>query len=187
MLAVIFVYAGLAAMLTGALTFAKPLAFVRIPNRRRASAVFGGGLLTVAVGMLLPAIETRITVRGMRLDEFAPVYQFNEVHTVRVSAPRARVYHAIKAVTADEILFFRTLTWIRRLGRRGPRASSTHRSICQSWRSQRAAALSCWQKSRSEKSWWGRWFLRLALTTHGGAWYRATLRIFGNQGLPSQR
>src|SRR5512147_2380112 len=107
-------------MLTGALALAKPLAFLRISNRRRASAVFSGGLLVVAVGMLLPASETRVTARGMRLDEFAPVYQFNEVHAVRVNAPRARVYQALKAVSADEILFFRTLTWIRRLGRRGP-------------------------------------------------------------------
>ncbi len=120
MLAVIFVYAGLAAMLSGAAAFVKPLVFMRISNRRRATVVFGGGLLAVAVGMLLPASETRVTARGMRLDEFAPVYQFNEVHTVRVSAPRARVYQAVKAVSADEILFFRTLTWIRRLGRRGP-------------------------------------------------------------------
>lgn len=120
MLAVIFVYAGLAATLIGALALAKPLAFLRIPNRRRATVVFSGGLLAFAVGMLLPASETRVTARGMRLDEFAPVYQFNEVHTVRVSAPRARVYEAVKVVSADEILLFRSLTWIRRLGRRGP-------------------------------------------------------------------
>ena len=53
-----------------------------------------------------------------RLDEFAPEHQFNEVHRVRIRAPRSRVYRAIKEVTAGEIAFFRALTWIRRLGRR---------------------------------------------------------------------
>jgi len=54
-----------------------------------------------------------------RLDEFAPEHQFNEVHAARVRAPRDRVYRAIKEVTAGEITLFRTLTWIRRLGRKG--------------------------------------------------------------------
>jgi len=55
-----------------------------------------------------------------RLDEFAPVRQFGEFHTVRVRAGTGRVYRAIKEVTAGEITFFRALTWIRRFGRPGP-------------------------------------------------------------------
>ncbi|HEX4575290.1 MAG TPA: hypothetical protein VH158_09175 [Gemmatimonadales bacterium] len=55
-----------------------------------------------------------------RLDEFAPVWQFREVHTIAVGAPPAATYPAIKMVTASEIRFFRVLTWVRRLGRRGP-------------------------------------------------------------------
>jgi hypothetical protein len=54
-----------------------------------------------------------------RLDEFAPEHQFNEVHTIRVRAPRDRVYRAIQEVTAGEIALFRALTWVRRLGRKG--------------------------------------------------------------------
>ncbi len=54
------------------------------------------------------------------LDEFMPVWQFGERHTIRVAAPPARVFEAIRNVRANEILFFRTLTWIRRGGRRGP-------------------------------------------------------------------
>jgi hypothetical protein len=54
-----------------------------------------------------------------RLDEFAPEHQFNEVHSIRVRAPRDRVYRAIKEVTAGEIALFRALTWVRRLGRKG--------------------------------------------------------------------
>lgn len=53
----------------------------------------------------------------MRLDEFVPVWQFREVHARRIAAPPAVVFDAVRAVRADEILFFRTLTWIRRFGR----------------------------------------------------------------------
>lgn len=49
-----------------------------------------------------------------------PVYQFHEFHTIRAAASREKVYGAIKSVTPDEISMFRTLTWIRRLGRPGP-------------------------------------------------------------------
>ena len=52
-----------------------------------------------------------------RLDEFAPAWQFSEFHTIRIAAPPPRVYEAIKHVRADEIVLFRTLTWIRRGGR----------------------------------------------------------------------
>ena len=54
------------------------------------------------------------------LDRVTPSYQFNEVHRTTVRATRERAYRAIKEVTASEILFFRELTWLRRLGRPGP-------------------------------------------------------------------
>ncbi len=49
-----------------------------------------------------------------------PVWQFRERHATRIASPPARVFAAIKNVRANEILFFRTLTWIRRGGRRTP-------------------------------------------------------------------
>jgi len=52
-----------------------------------------------------------------RLEEFAPLYQFNEIHRLRIHAPRATIYRSIKEVTASEVTLFRALTWIRRLGR----------------------------------------------------------------------
>ena len=54
------------------------------------------------------------------LDEAMPRWQFNEVHAIDVDADPRRVYDAIRAVRADEIRFFRTLTWIRRGGRKLP-------------------------------------------------------------------
>lgn len=53
----------------------------------------------------------------MRLDEFLPVRHFGEYHRRRIAASPERVFQAVRAIRADEILFFRTLTWIRRCGR----------------------------------------------------------------------
>lgn len=54
-----------------------------------------------------------------QLDQFVPVYQFSEFHSIRVAAPKEKVYAAIKSVSADEIFLFRTFTWMRRCGRSG--------------------------------------------------------------------
>jgi hypothetical protein len=75
------------------------------------------GLVVGAVGFLLPARESRTRLAITRLDEFAPVWQFHEVHSIRIAARADRVFDAIKQVRADEITLFRTLTWIRRGGR----------------------------------------------------------------------
>jgi hypothetical protein len=83
-------------------------------------AVAAAGVGLAALGMLLPAREARASTPQTRLDEFAPVWQFRELHSTVIAAPPARVFAAIKQVRADEILFFRALTWIRRGGRRLP-------------------------------------------------------------------
>ncbi len=56
------------------------------------------------------------------LDEVMPRFQFQEQHARRVEASPERVWRALFEVTAGEIRYFRTLTWIRRLGRRGAEA-----------------------------------------------------------------
>ena len=55
-----------------------------------------------------------------QLDRFAPQYEFHEIHSIRVAASSHRAYQAVRAVTADEVLLFRMLVWIRRFGRSGP-------------------------------------------------------------------
>src|SRR6266571_2183519 len=120
MLGVGLVYAGLIAALLGAVSLSKPLTFLGIRSRLRGALVLGIGLIVAALEAFLPARETRVEAIQTRLDEFAPVYQFNEVHRIQVRAARNRVYRAINEITADEIPFFRTLTWLRRGGRPGP-------------------------------------------------------------------
>ena len=82
--------------------------------------LFLAGLGLVVIGLLLPAPDVRIAEPQSRLDRLAPVWQFNEVHSIAVAAPCAKTWAAIKEVTAGEIKLFHALTWIRRFGRPGP-------------------------------------------------------------------
>ena len=64
----------------------------------------------------------------MLIDHFMPVAHFNEVHTIAIDADPARVYAAIKDVSAAEIPLFRELMTVRALpalllGRFRPRRS----------------------------------------------------------------
>lgn len=110
LLGVGLVYAGLLTALAGAVSLLKPLAFAGIQTRGQGLAVLACSLVLMAAGGLLPARTRRASGApgtATRLDEFVPAWQFGELHRVAVHAPRQQVYQAIKAVTADEILFFR--------------------------------------------------------------------------------
>lgn len=120
MLGVVVVYFGLITGFFGAVSLIKPPTLLGIRTRWQAASLVAAGLVVVAAGWALPAKEVRVDPPRTQLDGFVPVYQFSEFHSIRVAAPKEKVYGAIKSVTADEISFFRTLTWIRRLGRPGP-------------------------------------------------------------------
>ena len=120
MLASALVYVGLVAAVAGAIGLVKPIPWLRIRTRRRALAVTAWGAASMATGFVVPVSESRVARIDSRLDEFVPVWQFNEKHVRRIAAPPSRVYDAVKRVRADEISFFRTLTWIRRGGRPVP-------------------------------------------------------------------
>ncbi len=119
----VMVYLGLIAAFLGAVSLLWPLRFLAIRTRWRGLLVLALGCIVVFIGGLLPAKDVRVAAPRTQLDQFAPVYQFSEFHSIRVAAPKEKVYHAIKSVTADEILFFRALVWIRRFGRSGPEES----------------------------------------------------------------
>jgi len=110
------VYSGIVVAVAGLVGLIKPVRRLGIPTRRRAAKVGASGVLLAIVGMILPAPESRTTRATTRLDEFVPRWQFNEFHTIEIAAPPDKVFDAIKRVRADEILFFRALTWIRRGG-----------------------------------------------------------------------
>jgi hypothetical protein len=114
------VYLGLIAAFLGGVSLLRPLSFLAIRTRRQAALILALGLIIVAIGGSLPASEIRVATPHLQLDQFVPVYQFSEFHSIRIAAPREQVYRALKSVTADEIGLFRTLTWIRRFGRPGP-------------------------------------------------------------------
>ncbi len=93
--------------------------WLRLRSRGHVAAMMAVCLLLIFIGFAWPPHEMR-AAGNTELDHFMPVYQFNEVHTLRVHAPRTEVYRAIKLVTADEIWLFRTLVWIRRAGADAP-------------------------------------------------------------------
>jgi hypothetical protein len=114
------VYSGVVILLAGLIGCVHPIGRLGVANRSRAAIVAGAGAAIVAAGFLLPAPESRVVHAETHLDTFTPAWQFNETHALDVDAPPERVFDAIRRVRADEILLFRTLTWIRRGGRRLP-------------------------------------------------------------------
>ena len=117
MLASAFVYSALVAACVGLAAVIRPIPRVGLKSRARGLATVAGALAAAVGGLLLPACESHTVRATTRLDEFAPAWQFNEVHTIRIAAPAERVFEAITQVRADEIFLFHTLTWIRRGGR----------------------------------------------------------------------
>ena len=105
MLGVVVVYFALIAAFLGGVSLLLPLSFLAIRSRGQAALILALGFIVVVIGESLPAQETRIATPRTRLDQFAPVYQFSEFHSIRITAPKEQVYRALKLVTAEEIAF----------------------------------------------------------------------------------
>lgn len=116
MLGSAIVYFGIVVAAAGLFAVLKPMRRLRMRTRPAGAAVAAVGMLIAIVGLILPASESRATRATTELDEFIPAWQFREFHTIEVAAPPDEVFDAIKQVRADEIMFFRALTWIRRGG-----------------------------------------------------------------------
>ena len=116
----ILVYLGSALGLVGLLSLIRPIRFLRVRTRSSAAIIAAAGVFIVIVALLLPVRTKRVTTPTTRLDDWMPVWQFDERHLIHVDAPPEKVYGAIRAVCAREILFFRLLTAIRRCGQPGP-------------------------------------------------------------------
>src|ERR1017187_8882258 len=116
----VLIYLSLIGAAVGAASLLKPVRFLGMRSRKKGLLVLGLGLLGFTAGVYLPVAETRVETLRTRLDEFAPIFQFSEFHRIPISAPKDRVYSAIRTVTPEEILFYRTVTWIRGAGKRSP-------------------------------------------------------------------
>ena len=114
------VYVGALAAFLGAVCLIRPLRRLGLGTRRRAALALASGLALAAVGFFWPLSLTQVTVPTTRLDAFLPAYQAREEHSIMVHASAEQVDRALRQVTASEITFFRTLTWVRRLGQPGP-------------------------------------------------------------------
>lgn len=121
-LGVACVYLGLGLGLIGLMSMIRPITVLRIKNRRVAAFFCGLASTLLVTAIFLPAPRIRSSNHA-RIDEFMPEYQYVEAHSTRIHAPVEQVYRSIRQVTADEILFFQTLTWIR-----SPRLPGTQRS-----------------------------------------------------------
>jgi hypothetical protein len=120
MLDSVLLYLGFAIFLIGALSILWPLRFIRIRTRKAGAIVAAVGFLIAVVILLLPVRMKQVPTPITNLDEWMPVWQFGEQHTIHVDASPEKVFEAIHAVRADEIFLFRTLIAIRRCGRPGP-------------------------------------------------------------------
>ena len=117
MLASLGFYTGVVVALAGAVMVVRPVPRLGVRTRRRAVLIGMGGAAAAVGSLLLPAFESRAVAAQTHQDRLTPVWQFREVHSRRIAARPAAVYAAIRRVRADDILLFRTLTWIRRGGR----------------------------------------------------------------------
>src|SRR2546423_10333507 len=120
MLDSILVYFGLLITVTGLVSLVRSMRFLRIRTRSRATITAMIGLLLAIVSLLLPVRTKQVSTPTTRLDEWMPIWQFDQRHTIHVDTTPEKAFAAVHAVRADEILFFRTLIAIRRCGRPGP-------------------------------------------------------------------
>lgn len=104
----------------GAISTICPLRLIGITTRASGVLILGCAFLAIVIALAWPASETRIAAQRTHLDAAMPVWQFNELHATHVAAPPEKVFAAIRRVRAKDILFFRTLIAIRRMGRPTP-------------------------------------------------------------------
>lgn len=116
----ILIYIGFGLAFLGLVSLIRPLRFLCIRTRRGGALVAAGGLLLAIIILALPVHTSRVDAPASRLDDWMPAWQFAERHVVHVKATPDEVFAAIRAVRANEIFLFRTLTAIRRCGQPGP-------------------------------------------------------------------
>ncbi len=120
----VLVYAGVAAVLVGTLAIIHPIRRIGVRTRRRAALVVLCGVASCLIAWSWPTPTLHAASVESAIDEAMPAYHFVEYHETFVRASPSVVFAAIRPVTAGEIRFFRTLTWIR-----NPRLQATRETI----------------------------------------------------------
>jgi hypothetical protein len=120
MLLSILLFAGCAVAGAGFVSVLRPLRCLGIRNRLSGVGIAVMGIAVASLALSWPAHDQTAVSRGTAIDEYAPVYQFSERHSIPVHATAARVYEALMNVSADEIPCYRELAWLRRGGGTGP-------------------------------------------------------------------
>jgi hypothetical protein len=120
----VLLYIGVAAIVAGAVGVIRPIRRIGLRSRRRAAIVVLCGAVACLVALVWPTPLLRVARVDSAIDDVMPAYQFVERHETLIRASPAVVFAAIRPVTAREIRFFRTLTWIR-----NPHLRSTRETI----------------------------------------------------------
>ena len=86
--------------------------------RRSGTRLIITGLIGMIATLLWPVSEKRAS-EATQIDRVMPQWEFDERHEIDIAASPEKIFEAIRAVRADEIQFFNTLTAIRRGGCKG--------------------------------------------------------------------
>lgn len=109
-------YVGGLTLFVGAVCLIRPIARLRIRTRRRAAVLMLAGVFVATAALFTGTSVRRVSNPASLIDQVLPEFQFDETHQIEIAAASTAVYAAVREVTADEIAFYRTLTWIRCLG-----------------------------------------------------------------------
>ena len=109
-------YGGIVVLVLSLVPVIHPLRSLGMTDRLPAVVAICIALVLILTGVFTPARTHRTNSARTELDRIVPVFQFVEFHDTFVDAPPERAHAAMKAVTAEEIRFYRTLVGIRRCG-----------------------------------------------------------------------
>jgi len=96
-------WTGIATVLAGLVSLARPLRFLGVRTRWRGLAVALCGLGVAATAVLWPARVMRPGRTDQRLDRYLAEYQFSEYHEARVRAPADGVVKAVRQVSLADM------------------------------------------------------------------------------------
>jgi hypothetical protein len=106
-------YTGLILVITGMICLIHPLKTIFVRSRKAAACLIALGLFGAGLALFWPASTTTVSEHTSLLDRAMPQYEFEEHHQIRVHAPLAAAYSALRAVTPDELAAYPILMTVR--------------------------------------------------------------------------